>query len=146
MEATRPEVTMIGRRLLSTVSVAVVMGFGVPAVIVPVSAAQSEEKAKAKKSLKKAGAATKRAATKVKEAGKEVGTAGKEVGKASAEGAKGVAKKTAEETKEGAQATQRALDKAPKDATAKCHDGTFSTASVRAAACTGNGGVATWYE
>jgi hypothetical protein len=137
---------MIGRRLLSAVSVAVMMGFGMPSVVVPVSAAQSEEKEKAKSGLKKAGEATKRAAKKVKEAGKEAGTAGKEVGKATAEGAKGVAKKAAEETKEGAQATQRALDKAPKDATARCHDGTFSTVAVRSAACTGNGGVATWYE
>ena len=135
----------MSRRFLSTLCVAVMMGIGVPAVIAPVSAAQSEEKAKAKSSLKKAGRATKRAGKAVKQAGKEAGTAGKEVGKAAGQGAKAAAKKTAEETKEGAQATQRALDKAPKGATAKCQDGTFSTATDRSAACTGHRGVATWY-
>jgi hypothetical protein len=137
---------MTGRRFLSTVCVSAMMGFGVPAVVAPASAAQSVEKEKAKASLKKAGRATKRAGRAVKRAGKEVGTAGKEVGKAAGEGAKAAAKKTAEETKEGAQAAQRSLDRAPKGATAKCKDGSFSTVAVRSAACSGHGGVATWYE
>jgi hypothetical protein len=137
---------MKGRRFLSTLSVAVMLGFGVPAVITPVAAAQSEEKAKAKSNLKKAGKATKRAGKAVKQAGKEAGTAGKEVAKAAGEGAKAAAKKTAEETKEGAQATQRALDRAPKGATAKCKDGSYSTAATRSAACTGHGGIGTWYQ
>jgi hypothetical protein len=141
----RAEVFMNGRKFLSTVCIAAMMGIGLPTVVAPVSA-QSVEKEKAQSSLKKAGKATKRAGKKVKEAGKEVGTAGKEVGKAAGEGAKAAAKKTAEETKEGAQATQRALDGAPKGATAKCKDGTYSTVTVRSAACTGQGGIATWYE
>lgn len=137
---------MMGQRFLSTLCVAVMMGFGVPAVIAPVSAAQSAEKAKAKSSLEKAGKATKRAGKQIKQAGKEVGTAGKEVGKAAGEGAKAAAKKTAEETKEGAQATQRAIDGAPKGATAKCKDGSYSTATARGAACAGRGGIETWYQ
>jgi hypothetical protein len=145
-QANGEEVFMMGRRFLSTVCIAVMMGFGVPAVIAPVSAAQSTEKEKAKSNLKKAGKATKRAGKAIKQVGKEVGTAGKEVGKAAGEGAKAAAKKTAKETKEGAQATERALDGAPKGSTAKCKDGTYSTAATRDAACTGHGGIETWYQ
>jgi hypothetical protein len=145
-QVTGAEVLMMDRRFLSTVCVAVMMGFGVPTVITPVAAAQSEEKAKAKTSLKKAGKATKQAGKAIKQAGKEVGTAGKEVGKAAGQGAKAAAKKTAEETKEAAAAAQRKLDDAPKGATAKCQDGTFSTVAARDSACAGHGGVATWYE
>ncbi len=34
----------------------------------------------------------------------------------------------------------------PKNATAKCTDGTFSTAKTHVGACSGHGGVATWYK
>ena len=34
----------------------------------------------------------------------------------------------------------------PKNATAKCTDGTYSTAKTRRGACTGHGGVATWLK
>jgi len=33
----------------------------------------------------------------------------------------------------------------PKDATARCKDGTYSTATTRQGACSGHGGIATWY-
>jgi len=33
----------------------------------------------------------------------------------------------------------------PKNATAKCTDGTYSTAKTKQGACSGHGGVATWY-
>lgn len=33
----------------------------------------------------------------------------------------------------------------PKNATAKCEDGTYSTAKSKQGACSGHGGVATWY-
>jgi hypothetical protein len=33
----------------------------------------------------------------------------------------------------------------PKNATAKCTDGTYSTAKTRAGACSGHGGVGKWY-
>jgi len=34
----------------------------------------------------------------------------------------------------------------PKNATAKCTDGSYSTAKTHRGACTGHGGVATWYK
>jgi hypothetical protein len=34
----------------------------------------------------------------------------------------------------------------PKNATAKCTDGTYSTAKTRTGACSGHGGVATWLK
>jgi len=34
---------------------------------------------------------------------------------------------------------------APKDATGKCQDGTYSTAKTRRGACAGHGGIATWF-
>jgi hypothetical protein len=34
----------------------------------------------------------------------------------------------------------------PKNATAKCTDGTYSTAKTHTGACSGHGGVATWYK
>jgi len=34
----------------------------------------------------------------------------------------------------------------PKNATAKCSDGTYSTAKTHRGACTAHGGVATWYK
>jgi hypothetical protein len=35
---------------------------------------------------------------------------------------------------------------APKDATAKCKDGSYSTAQQHSGACSGHGGVAEWYQ
>jgi hypothetical protein len=82
----------------------------------------------AKADAKAAGAAT-------KQAGKDVGHAAKDVGKATKDGAKAV----------GNALKPRPSD-APKDATAKCKDGTYSMATQHKGACANHGGVADWYK
>src|SRR2546428_847480 len=119
---------MVVRRWLSAASVAAVLAFGVPTLMPQPVAAQAGDSAKAKKNIKRAGKATKRA-------GKNIGEAAKDTGKA-----------IGEETKAGAKATKGALTRRPKGATAQCEDGTYSMAKNRQGACSGHGGVKTWYE
>jgi len=84
--------------------------------------------ASAKADAKAAGSAT-------KDAAKDVGNAAKDAGKA-----------TKDATKSAVNAVKPRPSDAPKDATAKCKDGTYSTASQHRGACANHGGVADWYK
>jgi len=107
-----------------------------------------------KDETKSAAKSTEKAAAK---AGKATGDAASAAGKATANGAEKAAKATKEGTKTAAKATGNAASSAanaikprpadaPKDATAKCKDGTYSTATQHAGACSGHDGVADWYK
>ena len=86
----------------------------------------------AKSDIKSAGKATKEAA---KDTGAAVKDATKAAGKAAKEG-----------TKAAANAVKGKPSDAPKDATAKCKDGTYSHAAQHRGACSNHGGVAEWYK
>jgi hypothetical protein len=115
-------------------------------------AAKSHGKA-AKEETKAAGEATKSAA-------KDTGAAVKDAAKATGDVTKDAAKSTARKTEEGAKAVGTAAkdagtaakdavtrpSDAPKNATAKCKDGTYSHAKQHRGACANHGGVAEWYQ
>ena len=67
--------------------------------------------------------------------------------KADAKGAAKATKDAAKDTKDAAKDALKARPSdAPKDATAKCKDGTFSMAKQHRGACSSHGGVAEWYK
>jgi uncharacterized protein DUF3761 len=125
----------------------------------------ADEKDTVKSDAKAAGKSTKDAAA---SAGKATASAGKVVGKgtkdasasagkATANAAGTAAKKTEEGAKTAGKATEHAASAtanavkpkpsdAPKDSTAKCKDGSYSTATQHKGACSGHGGVAEWYK
>jgi hypothetical protein len=113
------------------------------------SAAKSTEKAAATAGKATAGAA--------KIVGKETKDGAEAAGKATATGTEKAAEATKDGTKTAAKATGAAASAtahaikpkpsdAPKDATAKCKDGSYSKAAQEQGACSGHGGVADWYK
>jgi hypothetical protein len=103
------------RRTISAACLTAVLGFGAP------SFAQLGDLGKATvKTTEKAGKAT--------------ADAGKKVGSGVKEGTTTVATET-----------KNAVTSVPKDATGKCHDGTYTTAKTRSGACSKHGGVDKWF-
>jgi hypothetical protein len=112
----------------------------------------------AAKSTEKAGAsAGKATADAAKVVGKDAKDGATAAGKATASGAEKAATATKEGALTAAKATGNAAasvahaikpkpSDAPKDATAKCQDGSYSKAAQEQGACSGHGGVADWYK
>jgi hypothetical protein len=90
--------------------------------------------------------AAKETADASKTAAKETKSATKSVTKATTGAAKSTAKATEKATKSAAHAIKAKPSDAPADATAKCKDGTYSTAQQASGACSNHGGVADWYK
>jgi uncharacterized protein DUF3761 len=67
-------------------------------------------------------------------------------GKATAKGATAAGNATKDAAGSVKDAVKGRPSDAPKDATAKCKDGTYSHAKERSGACSGHGGVAEWYQ
>jgi len=90
-------------------------------------------------------------------AGKSTAKGAETAGNATKDAAEATGKTTAKgaaaaghATKEAAGSVKHAVTKrpadAPKDATGKCKDGTYSSATQHSGACSGHGGVAEWYQ
>jgi len=79
-------------------------------------------------------------------AAKETKAATKTASKAAKDGTKTAAKATTGAVTSAAHAIKPKPSDAPKDATAKCADGSYSTATQESDACAGHGGVAEWYK
>jgi len=90
--------------------------------------------------------AAKETADASKTAAKETKSATKSVTKATAGAAKSTAHATEKATKSAAHAIKVKPSDAPADATAKCKDGSYSTAAQASGACSNHGGVADWYK
>jgi hypothetical protein len=79
-------------------------------------------------------------------AGNATKDAAETTGKATAKGAKAAGNATKDAAGSVKNAVTSRPSDAPKDATAKCKDGTYSHAKERSGACSGHGGVAEWYQ
>ncbi len=92
-----------------------------------------------------------------KAASKSAKEATKDTGKATKDATKSAAKETKDATQSATTATTGAAESAakavkpkpadaPSNATAKCKDGTYSSAKQHRGACSNHGGVADWYK
>jgi len=107
-------------------------------------------KAVGKETKDGATAAGKATAGATETAAKETKDATKTASKATAGAAETAAKATKDATKTAGKATANAIkpkpSDAPKDATGKCKDGSYSNAAQQSDACSDHGGVAEWYK
>lgn len=110
------------------------------------TAAKAETKSAAKATkdaAKDAGAATKDAAKATGAVTKDAATS---AGKATEKGAKAVGNATKDAAVAVKDAVKGRPSDAPKDASAKCKDGSYSHAKQHRGACSEHGGVAEWYQ
>jgi len=75
----------------------------------------------------------------------QVTDAMKHVGQATVDTTKKAATATEQGTKKVGTETKKVVTGAPKGATGKCKDGTYTKSATKSGACSKHGGVATWY-